>query len=68
MLKVKGIIEIEGVKVVIERVKNTANGSPRFECTVLYNQLAYTTKIATYAGEKEAARKAYEEVKKLLKE
>lgn len=58
-IKVAAVYRIEDVQVVMERIKNTAMGAPRWKATVVAANGAYVFNIISYNNEKDAAYEAY---------
>ena len=58
-IKVAVVYKIEDVQVVMERIKNTTVGAPRWKATVVTANGAYVFNVISYNSEKEAAYEAY---------
>lgn len=58
-VKVTAVYKVEDAQVIMERIKNTTVGAPRWRATVVTANGAYTFNVIGYNGEEAEAREAY---------
>lgn len=57
-IKYISVYDVCGQKVLMERLKNSASGAPRWKATIVFERRAFVFNVSGYSGEEDEAKEA----------